>query len=509
MKKPSNFDEERTIVQFLSKAHIQHHEVFSHLDFEPKKTKMARLFDLIKEDKYTSLDQLKSALYNKEANADTNFRKLFHGFKEKLYNTLFLVDTNNSLFNERTKAYYVCAKRALASRMLNERGAPQLAAELAELTIPICLKYEFTDLSVMLIRYLIKRITLEGNVKKYLKYSAEFKKLNQLYSKEIEMDSYIGAFVIKSNVKSISERNKLKEKLINYEEVLIKAKNNLNEKSTIELIRSSSNFLLEHYYVKSQFQEFKYYSQITLQLLNKKSFVSAVMTESILVNSIKVAFITKDTKECLSIDNQYLTIIGNRNTNWYVIKIYLFLALLHQKEYVEVSERLNDIYSQKTFKSQPPIITEQFIIIQAYIYFIENLNAKTPSKSGEFRISKFLNQVPEYSKDKEGTNISILLIQILYFLKEDKYSKIIDRIEALKLYSFRHLRKDENFRSQCFFRMLNEMVKADFRRKGTAFRTEKLYKKLVSVPIETFPNAAEREIIPYEDLWELILNHLK
>ena len=90
MKKPSNFDEERTIVQFLSKAHIQHHEVFSHLDFEPKKTKMARLFDLIKEDKYTSLDQLKSALYNKEANADTNFRKLFHGFKEKLYNTCLL-----------------------------------------------------------------------------------------------------------------------------------------------------------------------------------------------------------------------------------------------------------------------------------------------------------------------------------------------------------------------------------------------------------------------------------
>jgi len=119
-----------------------------------------------------------------------------------------------------------------------------------------------------------------------------------------------------------------------------------------------------------------------------------------------------------------------------------------------------------------------------------------------------LNQVPDYSRDKQGTNIPIILVQILFFLADKKYNKIIDRIESLNLYSYRHLKKDENFRSQCFIRMISEMVRADFRKTGTIFRTEKLFNKLQAVPIETYPNSAETEIIPYEDLWAMIVERL-
>ncbi|HNT22704.1 MAG TPA: hypothetical protein PKL70_19865, partial [Saprospiraceae bacterium] len=116
---------------------------------------------------------------------------------------------------------------------------------------------------------------------------------------------------------------------------------------------------------------------------------------------------------------------------------------------------------------------------------------------------------PEYSKDKQGVNIPIILIQILFFLADHKHHLIIDRMDSLKLYAYRYLKKDENFRSQCFIRMLGEMVRAGFKRQGTLFRTKALTDKLKLVPIDTYPATAENEIIPYEDLWEMVVGLLK
>jgi hypothetical protein len=53
-----------------------------------------------------------------------------------LLNTLFVVDPDNPLFAERTKAYINCSKRALQIRLLLDRKMRDLAIELAEDTLP-------------------------------------------------------------------------------------------------------------------------------------------------------------------------------------------------------------------------------------------------------------------------------------------------------------------------------------------------------------------------------------
>lgn len=166
--------------------------------------------------------------------------------------------------------------------------------------------------------------------------------------------------------------------------------------------------------------------------------------------------------------------------------------------------------SNTLFNKQPPVIKQNFYVLQAYAHFlykIGKISGVTNAK--EFRVNKFLNEVPEYSRDKQGVNIPIILVQILFFLADQNHHLIIDRIDSLKLYAYRYLKKDENFRSQCFIRMLGEMVRAGFKRQGTLFRTKALMDKLKSVPIDSYPATAENEIIPYEDLWEMVLGLLK
>jgi hypothetical protein len=75
------------------------------------------------------------------------------------------------------------------------------------------------------------------------------------------------------------------------------------------------------------------------------------------------------------------------------------------------------------------------------------------------------------------------VIQILHFLVDKKYSKIIEKAEALKQYAYRNLRKQNNLRSQIFIRLILEMIRADFKKQGTEFRCLSLRNKLNDIPI--------------------------
>ena len=69
-----------------------------------------------------------------------------------------------------------------------------------------------------------------------------------------------------------------------------------------------------------------------------------------------------------------------------------------------------------------PQLAEQWAIYQAYLEFL------LPSgPDNGFRLARFLNNVPSFSKDKRGMNINILILQVLFLLRQGKRGEIIDR----------------------------------------------------------------------------------
>ena len=123
-------------------------------------------------------------------------------------------------------------------------------------------------------------------------------------------------------------------------------------------------------------------------------------------------------------------------------------------------------------------------------------------------MGKFLNSIPIYSKDKRGMNIPILIIQILFLIVKKDYGQLIDRMESIQKYSSRYLRADANIRSNCFINMLLQIPKANFHKIGVERKSQKYYDKLLTNSIKISNQAIEVEIIPYEDLWEFILESL-
>lgn len=71
-----------------------------------------------------------------------------------------------------------------------------------------------------------------------------------------------------------------------------------------------------------------------------------------------------------------------------------------------------------------------------------------------FKVSKFLNDTPLYSKDKRGMNIALLVFQIVWLIFARHHNETIDHMEAIEKYSTRYLKRDDTFRSSCFIKML-------------------------------------------------------
>ncbi len=136
-----------------------------------------------------------------------------------------------------------------------------------------------------------------------------------------------------------------------------------------------------------------------------------------------------------------------------------------------------------------PALQEYWLIIDAFAYFLE-IDADVP-----FRVGKFLNEVPIYSQDKQGLNITIIVIQVLFLIKRRKYGALIDKWEALRKYSSRYLKKDHTFRSACFLKMILMLPTHNFHPAAIERHTSGLLKRLRAYP------ESDIEIVPYERLW--------
>jgi hypothetical protein len=132
-----------------------------------------------------------------------------------------------------------------------------------------------------------------------------------------------------------------------------------------------------------------------------------------------------------------------------------------------------------------------------------------PQLKSRFRMSKFLNEVQLYAKDKSGMNIPILIAELLYDLQTKKWSKLIDRAESLGKYRVRYINPEVQLRSHCFFKLLELTPKAAFQWEKLVVQAESIVQSIGKKADGMLAaNNIEIEIIPYERLWEMLLRAL-
>ncbi|MEM9527809.1 MAG: hypothetical protein AAGA31_14435, partial [Bacteroidota bacterium] len=122
-----------------------------------------------------------------------------------------------------------------------------------------------------------------------------------------------------------------------------------------------------------------------------------------------------------------------------------------------------------------------------------------------FRINRFLNSTPIYSKDKRGMNVAILSLQIIFYIQKKQYDVAIERIDAIEKYCSRYLYQEDTIRAYYFIRLLLTIPKASFNPSLVMHYAKKRLKALKEVDTFAGNPFHKTEILPYEKLWEITL----
>ncbi|MEZ4909384.1 MAG: hypothetical protein R2774_00845 [Saprospiraceae bacterium] len=210
---------------------------------------------------------------------------------------------------------------------------------------------------------------------------------------------------------------------------------------------------------------------------------------------------------------EVIEVVTPGTRNWFNATSLYFLNLINSKSYPALIELSLKVLSNKNLEKHP-YFYEQWKIREAYLHLLIKLKkihlTNEQNKTLKpFSIHKFINSVYLPSKDKTGQNITIQVLQIMFLLLDNKYGKIMDKIESLTQYTYRYLNNDETFRSNCFIRMLVQMVKADFHPIRTKTYTESLKKKLDHSRLIIDERSAQVEILPYDFLWNNMMEILE
>lgn len=477
----------KELIQLISPGKLRFVQVIG----SRNNTHVDQLYNLIHSGKIESLDEISEHFFPEARHRHTYARNLKAKLEQRMLVSLFLIEPDEKSTDVQ-KAYFYCYRNFSALKILSGLGMIKPFVGLAEKTIRKAKAYGFTEIVASLSK-MCRRVYGEmiGDLKKYQIYAETALKYDELLYAENLAEYYNSEFLIHfSNSRAANPH--LLDKMEHYVEALEKYTKRYDSR---KLHFCYYRILITKYQIQSDHHKVIEMSQSALSFFSKEGAATpAVMRFMFLYYAIPSYIHLGKNELALNSINECLRLVEPQTYNYYATSFYQVLLGFHNRELVLVSAAIETVDLAKI-----PIdaLREQWRIAIAYYHLY---------KGSEFKLGKFLNQMPIFDQDKRGNKINILILQILFFLRDKKYNRIINRIESLKQYTHRYLRKDDTFRSNCFIKMLLQLPQADFHPVAVRRKSKPYLAKLKTKPLNLAQQGSELEVVPYEILWEKVLS---
>jgi len=450
-------------------------------------------------------DQEAKAYFLARGESTAHYRKLKSRFKQKLIDRLFLIEYKSNAYSDIQKAYFRCHKNWVAVRILFGKGMRDSAQYLAKKTLKKALYFEFTEIVLDLSRLLrLYAATIKGSQKDFDYYDQlvtdHFAVLEKVLLAESLYEKIVlpYAFSKSDNKVTIQLAEEFSEQL-----------------KKIDLKIETHSFTVFAYFIHNIRYEISHDPKnlikscdSAIQKLRAKPFNLRNQLGSFMLRKFSAHLQLAQYPQAKAASIECDQLITKASINWFKFKEYELIYLIYTKQFTAIPATFYPVLKNPKLTFRGAGIQETFKLIHAYLYLL-NLTNKIPKDSQSplprFRLGKFLNETPAFSKDKRGYNIDILVLQVLIALARKNYDYIIDRQNALKNYSSRYLKKNEFYRSTCFVNILLQLVTAEFHRVRFLRYAESDLKKLKAMPLEQANQIAEFEIIPYEFLLDMVM----
>lgn len=502
--KPDGMRELRELVNIVNRHKIKTLEILG--PNLPSTSKIMQLYEGISTGIFESDEEAMEFLYKDGGASKNSYWKLKHDLKKRLLNTVFFLDQKQDRQTNYERIFYNCYREFTAARFLLRRGSRHLAVELLHKVLKKAEQIELTPVVLETLQLLRHHYgVILGNRRKFAEYDRLVNQHLHLYQAEVRADGYMEEMLSHYVTEKSSQQHHF-DKAEDYEAALkelLQGAKSRKLQHRFSFMSVAKNMIVNDYEAtvkacQKAIRHFRQFDQIP------DSYIRPYLYQ-LVVSYIQL----KDYKKGQDAVRQLLEMLEPGQSNWFKGMELSCVLALHSKNYLRAYQIWTQCTGHPLFRRLYPAAREPWHIMEAFIYYTYTAGKTGGLEGHRFKLGKFINEVPVFSKDKRGYNIPILIIQILYLIHQGNHDSVYERLDALSRYAIRHLRREEHYRTNCFIRMLNQLPKAYFRRKELERLTALSYRQLHAVPPGLAREAHEIEIVPYEDLWELLLQGLR
>lgn len=432
------------------------------------------------------------------------FRKLKNRYMNKLFSMILFVDLRGPKYSDVLRAITECHRQKAVFYILVRFSQMNLAVELGEKLAKRATMLDQVEIALPVMQTLRLHFAgIQSNYKKSLYYADEIEKMmkrlqDRYFTEKLYCD--ILTLYAKSRSSHVDEITQIVDPKWND---LIKIQKN-SDSYTVQRRCFSLKILYSQIIgdIESCYQHIEeaiHYFQHDAPI-QSKVIITNYFTQKLILNVRQRNYDRGLDDVATALQDSV-----NYSRNWNLIKYLHFLLCIQCKVYdaaISVFEEIKDKKNQKNLLS---FFKETYDIAEAYNYIIKvYLNASLDKLSP----TRYINNMPNFSKDKQGNNVPILVAHFILLCIQDKQDQAVDRIDALKQYAQRHLRDGKSQRALIFTKMLGAVVKGHFHPVATSKYAQRYLKQLEQYPSSASEQAFETEIIPYEDLWDMLLDIL-
>lgn len=424
---------------------------------------------------------------------------------DKLEDSIILINDRFPAIQSLGRKYYACYKRLLLIEVLDMLRMRKIVILLSNDLMRKSEKYYFLNIALATSKLIVRNEVQVLGIHKGIKTNKKFEEFLEFIRIEnsIEVELY-------------EVQNQLLSLTIAEQDILNFCKKSIAYYSKYEKKIPSFYFHVSYYCLIN----------IKFQILNDKTgvinnaikacnwfaeFASEYKPGIVIFKTYLVLTYlkTKQFDLAFSTINETFKLVASKSTYWFRLQEYKILGYLRSGNYQEATDLFFGIY---TLNLRVAVMTSDVFrweLLEAYIYFLLDCEiCKYEGRKKRFNVLRYINDLPDFTVRRRTENIPILIVQMLFFIVRKQYEKATDRVNSMSRYTKKYLINDSSFRSNCFIKMLVEIPKQGFNKMAVERKTKRYYIRLIESETKLFYDPHESEIIPYEDLWEIILGIL-
>jgi len=444
----------------------------------------------------------------KSATNQSNFKKVF---KNHAFNTLVFLDPEHEDIDDYQKFIYKANKEFIVIRNLYEMQLSAIATEYAEELLTEVIKYEYTEMAVMLLKYIKSRYAIVGNNKKYMKFNKLLHKNKKIFDEELKAREYQELLVIQyaKSAEYKPQNSKLAKSFF---------------KDLSPLLKENTSFSFQF---NSRLVELYQYSTVTdyvgvLDVSNRA--ITFFESKSVKYNTTIATFLgqkmvalmyLKRYEEALPVINRTIDLRLSGTFNWFKSNESKMFLYFRMAQYESAYTLYQEVTTLKAFKTLEGLNKEMWEMFHLYFHLLHKLGFKIVTNDKllnaefkqNFKMNRFKNDTTTMEHDKKGLNISRLIAQMCLLIVEKQTDNIKD--DGVKKYLSRYTdKKDANRRFYLFGKMLLEIIEHEYNTVKFKKNTDKLLEELKNTESDVTQPIYRAEIVELEMLWRLVLEKI-